>query len=262
MRAIITGAAGGIGFAAAEKLRQLAVAKDEKCQLMLVDINAEALSVATSKLAALGAEVESFVGDLSDPLVPQQIVDATKKAFHGIDALISNAGIIGRAFLADLTVEQFDQTFAINTRATWLLAKAAYPLLKESRGAIVATASISGVHPTPPLGMYSPSKAALLMLMRQLSVEWGPDGIRCNCVSPGSTHTNMTDARYSDPVLREEARKKNPLHMVAQAEHQASVIAFLVSQDAAYVNGENIVVDGGLQNMLMPASGMGDPWSR
>lgn len=262
MKAIITGAAGGIGFAVAEKLHQQAKAKGELCQLMLVDLNAEALATASDKLTQLGVEVESFVGDLSDPAVPETIVAATEKAFQGLDALISNAGIIGRAFLLDMSVEQFDQAFSINTRATWLLAKAAHPLLKKSGGSIVATASVSGVHPTPPLGMYSASKAALLMLMRQMSVEWGPDGIRCNCVSPGSTHTNMTDARYSDPVLREEARKRNPLQMVAQPEHQASVIAFLVSQDAAYVNGENIIVDGGLQNMLMPASGMGDPWNR
>lgn len=262
MKAIITGAAGGIGYAVAEKFYQQAQAKGEKCQLMLVDINAQALNDAAAKLGQLGVETQCFVGDLSDPAVPESIVAATEKAFKGLDALVSNAGIIGRAFLVDMSVEQFDQTFAINTRATWLLAKAAYPLLKESRGAIVATASVSAVHPTPPLGMYSSSKAALLMLMRQMSVEWGPDGIRCNCVSPGSTHTGMTDSRYSDPALREEARKKNPLHMVAQPEHQASVIAFLVSQEAAYVNGENIIVDGGLQNMLMPASGMGDPWSR
>lgn len=262
MKAIITGAAGGIGFAVAQKLFEQANGKGEKCQLMLVDINGQALNDAAAKLETLGVEVQTFVGDLSDPAVSDAIVDATEKAFQGLDALVSNAGIIGRAFLVDMTVEQFDQAFAINTRATWLLAKAAYPLLKKSRGTVVATASISGVHPTPPLGMYSPSKAALLMLMRQMSVEWGPDGIRCNCVSPGSTHTNMTDARYSDPVLREEARKKNPLHMVAQPEHQASVIAFLVSQEAAYINGENIIVDGGLQNMLMPASGMGDPWNR
>ena len=131
MKAIITGAAGGIGFAVAEKLHQQAKAKGELCQLMLVDLNAEALATASDKLTQLGVEVESFVGDLSDPAVPETIVAATEKAFQGLDALISNAGIIGRAFLLDMSVEQFDQAFSINTRATWLLASGRAPSVEK-----------------------------------------------------------------------------------------------------------------------------------
>ena len=151
---------------------------------------------------------------------------------------------------------QFDLSMAINTRATWLLGKAAHPLLKESGGNIVATASISGENPSPPLAAYSASKAALM------SIEWGPDGIRCNCVSPGSTHTAMTDARYSDPELRQQAQDRNPSRMVGLPEHQAAAIAFMASPAAAYINGVNLVVDGAMQNNLMVASALGDPWKR
>jgi NAD(P)-dependent dehydrogenase (short-subunit alcohol dehydrogenase family) len=175
---------------------------------------------------------------------------------------VSNAGIIGRSSLLDLSLADYERSFAINTRATWLLAKAAHPLLAASKGSIVATASISAHEPTPPLGAYSASKAALIMLVRQMAVEWGPDGIRCNTVSPGSTHTAMTDARYSDPVQRAAAAQRNPLRTVGLPENQAAAIAFLLSPDAAYITGIDLLVDGGLSTMLMPASGFGDPWRR
>ncbi|MFA7555600.1 MAG: SDR family oxidoreductase [Spongiibacteraceae bacterium] len=262
MRAIITGAAGGIGLAVAKQLHRDSQARGEATQLLLVDINQDGLDALASDLRADGAQIETFVGDLSDVNVPQQIVDAVKAAFGGLDTLISNAGIINRATLLEMEVDQFDRSMAINTRATWLLGKAAHPLLKESGGNIVATGSISGENPSPPLAAYSASKAALIMLVRQMSIEWGPDGIRCNCVSPGSTHTAMTDARYSDPELRQQAQDRNPSRMVGLPEHQAAAIAFMASPGAAYINGVNLVVDGAMQNNLMVASALGDPWKR
>lgn len=263
MKAIVTGAASGIGRATALRLATDSQAREGRpAQLMLADISAPGLETLIEQLHDLGAQAEAFVGDLSDPSVPALLVGAAVTHFDGLDVLVSNAGIIQRASLLEVTVEDFDRAFAINTRATWLLGKAAHPWLARSNGTLIATASISASQPTPPLGAYSASKAALVMLIRQMSVEWGPDGIRCNSISPGSTHTGMTDARYSDPVQREAAAKRNPLHMVGTPEQQAAVIAFLVSPDAAYITGENIIVDGGLQNMLMLASAMGDPWKR
>lgn len=263
MRAIITGAASGIGRATAHRLAADSVAREGRpADLLLVDVAADKLQDVAAQLRAEGVNAEYIVGDLAEISVPQRIVDTAKQALGGLDLLVSNAGIIQRRTLLELEVEDFDRTFAVNTRATWLLAKAAHPLLAESKGCIIATASISAEQPTPPLGAYSASKAALLMLVRQMSVEWGPDGIRCNSVSPGSTHTGMTDVRYADPVQRAAAAQRNPLRMVGSPEDQAAVIAFLASPDAAYITGENIVVDGGLQNMLMMASAMGDPWQR
>src|SRR3546814_17648469 len=84
--------------------------------------------------------------------------------------------------LVDLGLAEFDKIFAINTRATWLIGKAAHPHLKASKGAFIATASMSATQPTPALGFYSSSQAALLMMVRQMCVEWGPNGIRCNTV--------------------------------------------------------------------------------
>jgi NAD(P)-dependent dehydrogenase (short-subunit alcohol dehydrogenase family) len=263
MKVIVTGAASGIGRATALRLARDAVSRGgTPAQILLVDIAKEKLEEVALLLRADNAQAEPYVADLTDAAIAARIIEAARHAFGGLDALVSNAGIIQRSSLLDLSVADYERSFAVNTRATWLLAKAAHPLLAASKGSIVATASISGHEPTPPLGAYSASKAALIMLVRQMAVEWGPDGIRCNTVSPGSTHTAMTDARYSDPVQREAAAQRNPLRLVGLPENQAAAIAFLLSPDAAYITGIDLLVDGGLATMLMPASGFGDPWRR
>src|SRR5207302_682870 len=112
--------------------------------------------------------------------------------FGGLDGLVSNAGINRPGTLLQYAVDDWDRVFAVNTRATWLLAKAAHPALKASRGAIVAVASMSGSNPHANLGAYGPSKAALIMLVRVLAQELGRDGIRVNALSPGMVRTGMT----------------------------------------------------------------------
>ncbi|MCW1402480.1 SDR family oxidoreductase [Novosphingobium sp. MW5] len=149
------------------------------------------------------------------------------------------------------------EIYAINTRATWLLAKAAHPHLAANRGAFVATASMSATQPTPGLGFYSSSKAALLMLVRQLSLEWGPDGIRCNTVSPGPTYTPMTQAGYADADRRAAREAMIPLRKLGMAEDVANAILFLIGPGASHITGIDILVDGGMSNNLMPATGGG-----
>lgn len=135
---------------------------------------------------------------------------------------------------------------SVNARATWLLAQAAYPLLKESRGCLVATASVAAENPAPGHGSYSASKAALVLLVKQLAFEWGPDGIRCNCVSPGTVYTPMTAPAYDDPdsPARRGREQVIPLRRVADPSEIASVIDFLASPDASYVTSVNLYVDG------------------
>ncbi len=263
MIAIITGAASGIGKAVALRLAEDSVSRQSRpAQLLLVDIASAGLEAVAVSLRAGGAQVETVVADLGDEHAAPHIVDRAVESFGGLDALISNAGVIQRASLLDLTVQDYERSFAINVRATWLLGKAAHAHLARTRGALVATASVAAHEPAPPLGAYSASKAALVMLVRQMACEWGPDGIRCNTVSPGSTHTGMTDARYSNPELRASAAERNPLRMVGSPEHQAAAIAFLAGPEAAYITGADLVVDGGIRTMLMTASALGDPWRR
>ncbi|MDB5702062.1 MAG: oxidoreductase [Sphingomonadales bacterium] len=249
MRVVITGAASGIGRACAEILNA-----EGSHQLLLADRDAANLAALTE---TLGASASGAVVDLAYPDCGGRIVAAAVSHMGGIDAVISNAGIIMGGKLADLDLIDFDRIFAINTRATWLLAKAAYPHLQASRGAFVATASMSATQPTPGLGFYSSSKAALLMMMRQMCVEWGPDGIRCNTVSPGPTYTPMTAAGYSIAANRDQRESNIPLRKLGMAEDVANAILFLISPAASHISGIDILVDGGMSNMLMAASGAG-----
>ncbi|ARS26902.1 SDR family NAD(P)-dependent oxidoreductase [Sphingomonas sp. KC8] len=253
MRVVITGAASGIGRACAELLAAGAALPGDH-QLLLADRDAANLDVVARQI---GPRAAARVADLAEPDCGERIIDAAIGHMGGIDAVISNAGIIMGGALAELELADFDRIFAINTRASWLLAKAAYPHLKASRGTYVATASMSATQPTPALGFYSASKAALLMMVRQMCIEWGPDGIRCNTVSPGPTYTPMTAAGYADPARRDQREASIPLRKLGMAEDVANAILFLISPAASHVSGIDVLVDGGMSNMLMPASGGG-----
>jgi len=253
MRVVITGAASGIGKAVAELLAAGEVHPGPH-QMLLTDRDEAGLQ----KLAGeIGPSAAIHVADLSAPDCGDSIVAAAIAHMGGIDGVVSNAGIIAGGPLLEQTVEQFEKIYAINTRATWLLGKAAHPYLAKSNGAFVATASMSATQPTPGLGFYSSSKAALLMLMRQCTLEWGPDGIRCNTVSPGPTYTPMTQAGYDDAERRAQRESMIPLGKLGMAEDVANAILFLLGPQATHISGVEILVDGGMSNNLMPATGGG-----
>lgn len=245
-RIIITGAASGIGRTLSEKL-----AARGDCALFLIDRDAEALA---GVAAGIGARALS--GDLADPDFCAEAVARGAEAMGGLDGLVSNAGAMKGGDLLSLSVQDFDYLFAVNTRPAWLLGKAAHPHLRASGGAIVATGSMAAEHPAPPLGSYSASKAALLMLVRQMALEWGPDGIRVNCVSPGPTLTPLV-AGYDERRIAQRA-SRIPLRRMGQPEHVADAIIYLLGPGAAHVTGQNITVDGGLGLALMPLSGSGE----
>ncbi|HVW44676.1 MAG TPA: SDR family oxidoreductase [Amycolatopsis sp.] len=257
MRYLITGAAGGIGRAVAA----LAATGAEPASLLLVDRDKAALDRAVAALRAQGATAVAFAADLADPSAPEAAVDAAVAEFGGLDTVVSNAGVLLGGALQDLDMAAYDTTFAVNTRATWLLGKAAFAELRRSRGSIVATASVSATHPTPPAGMYSPSKAALLMLVRQMALEWGRYGIRANCVSPGPTDTPLTDASFGPGATGEAARNRAyresliPLRRIGRPEDVAAAVIFLAGAAAAQITGVDLKVDGGLSLALMPVTG-------
>jgi glucose 1-dehydrogenase len=204
-----------------------------------------------AELRDLRAEPLALAGDMGTVEAPARVVGEAVGRFGGLDALVSNAGINRPGRLLDYSVDDWDRLFAVNTRAAWLLAKAAHPALAASRGAIVAVASMSGSHPHASLGAYGPSKAGLIMLVQVLAQEWGPDGIRANSVSPGMVRTGMSANVYADPKIAAERQALVPLGRIATPEEVADVIAFLLGPDARYVNGHDLVVDGGVTGTLL-----------
>lgn len=250
MRAIVTGAGSGIGRATAE-----ALAGQPHARLLLVDRNDERREAYLAALRARGAEAHGIGGDISDPAFPAAIVAAAVERFGGIDAIVSAAGSIANgAPLTDLPLADFEGAFAVNVRPTLLLAQAAFPHLKASRGSLVAVSSTAAHHPVPDLGGYSPSKAALSMLVRQLALEWGPHEIRANCVSPGPTATPMAPA-YADAAVRAARASTLPLRRIADPEQVAATILFLLGPGAAAITGVDLDVDCGMGLTTMQLSG-------
>jgi glucose 1-dehydrogenase len=252
MRVLVTGAASGIGRATCVRLAQDAKTAGRAARIAAVDLEpSAALDGLVAELQALGADALPLHADMGTANGPGCAVAAAVERFGGLDGLVSNAGINRVGPRVEYAVEDWDRLFAVNTRATWLLAKAAYPALRASRGAIVAVASMSGTHVHAGLGAYAPSKAAVIMLARVLAQELGPDGIRVNTVSPGMTRTGMTARVYQDPAVAAARDALVPLGRVATPDDIAAAIAFLLSPDARYVNGHDLIVDGGLTGNLL-----------
>ena len=247
MRALVTGAASGIGRATCLRLARDARAQGKKAQIAAVDIGPSAgLDGLLDELRELEADPLALHGDMGTADAPGRVVGEAVTRFGGLDGLVSNAGINRPGPLISYAVEDWDRVFAVNTRATWLLAKAAYQALKASRGAIVAVGSMSGTNPHANLGPYGPTKAAVIMLAQVLAQELGRDGIRVNTVSPGMVRTGMTAAVYADQQVAADRDAIVPVGRVATPEDMADVIAFLLGPDSRYVNGHDLVVDGGV----------------
>lgn len=260
LRAIVTGAARGIGRAMALRLAADSVARYQRpAAIVLADQHADELAMLADELRATGATAVVCAGDLADQSEPMRIAQAAA-AFGGLECVASNAGFARPASLLAASVDDWDRVFAVHVRAAWLLGRATHPLLAKARGVFVITTSVSGTHATPPLAAYSPSKAAALMLMRQMAVEWGPDGIRVNALSPGLTMTPGTAAAYAQPGAESARAARIPLRRVAQADDLAAALSFLVGPDARYMHGAELVIDGGLVNTLMPSLTM-PAWS-
>ncbi|AMO38488.1 SDR family NAD(P)-dependent oxidoreductase [Thauera humireducens] len=252
MRALITGASRGIGAAIALQLTRDARAAGQTVRLAIGATHpGEHLANLLSELKSLGADAAAVLGDLSDPAVPARLVSEAEEFCGGLDALVCNAGILGPSSLAQLDIDSWDRLFAVNTRATWLLAQAAYPALKNSCGAMVAVASMAGMQAHPNSGAYSSSKAAMIMLCQQLALEWAADGIRVNSLSPGMVHTTLTDRLYQNADVAARRKAIVPLHRIGQPEDIAHTVAFLLSPGATYITGQNICVDGGFTHSLM-----------
>lgn len=253
MRVLITGASQGIGAAVCRRLAADARRSGDTLQLAVCGSrHAEALSDLVAELSAAGVEATPLLGDLADPETPARLIASAADAFGGLDAVVSNAGIALPGALLDVAVEDWTRLFDINTRATWLLAKAAHPWLRRAGGSLVTIASMSGVDPQPGMGAYSVSKAALIMLTRLIAQEWANDGIRANCVSPGLVLTPMTEAAYADADFKRRREDFVPQRRIADPLADiAGVVAFLLGPDAAYCSGQNIVADGGLTDSVL-----------
>lgn len=252
MRALVSGGSSGIGASTCVRLAEAALARGEQPQIAVCGHKPTThQEEIVRSIQSLGGTAIALVGDLGDPDVPGQLVEATVAEFGGLDALVANVGIASPGAICELSVEDWDDMFSVNLRGAWLLAKVSYPHLQRSRGTACFTSSMSGQQPHAGSGAYSPSKAALTMLAQTLALEWAPDGIRVNVVSPGMTHTSMTEKMYADPEIKKARENIIPLSRIGDPTDIANVIEFLVGPLSGYVTGQDICVDGGFAKSIL-----------
>ncbi|MDH6622901.1 glucose 1-dehydrogenase [Streptomyces sp. LBL] len=252
MRVLVSGGSSGIGAAASLRLAEAALARGEKPMVAVSGLTSnDRQDEVVRSIQSMGGKAIALTGDLGDPDVPGQLIAAAVEEFGGLDALVANAGIANPGELKDLSLEDWDDMFSVNLRGAWLLAKASYPHLKDSRGAACFTSSMSGQLPHAGSGAYSPTKAALTMMAQTLALEWAPDGIRVNVVSPGMTRTQMTEKMYLDPEVKKAREEIIPLSKIGDPMDIANVIEFLVSPLAGYVTGQDVCVDGGFSKSIL-----------
>jgi NAD(P)-dependent dehydrogenase (short-subunit alcohol dehydrogenase family) len=245
--ALVTGANTGIGLAIAERLLadgwKLGYATqddEEKHKGPLVDLQQR-----------YGDEHIAWVwGSIADPEVPERLVAQTVEKLGRIDALVNNAGLSTAKPFFELTVDDFDLTFDVDVRGSFLAAQSAARRMKEQGGGSIV--NITSVHehiPRADFAVYAAAKAALGMLSRNLALELAEHGIRVNSVAPGviATPRNEADAERLDPEV--------PLGRPGKPEEVAALVAWLCSEEATYVNGSSYVIDGGMiqQVVSVPA---------
>lgn len=205
--------------------------------------------------AAKATAVATAVGGIAlpgdvDKDAERLIAESVKKcgSLHG---LVNNAGIIMRSMLESVPDEHLDRTFSVNLRATVRLSRFALPHLEKSGGSIVNISSIAAEIAQVGGGLYSASKAGVSAFTRQAAAEWGPKGVRVNAVAPGLIRTAMAEAVYSVPETYEKRRAMIPLKKIGKPENIGTVVAFLLSDDAEYVSGQIIEVDGAFSHTLI-----------
>ncbi len=243
---LVTGAASGIGRAVAEALAT------EGAALLLVDVDPRGARETLDRIQARGGQARVHRADVRRPEEVRAAVTAAITAFGGLDILHSNVGIDYYRPLDETPEEDVDLIVQTNLRSMILFARAAIPEMKRrGGGSIVFTSSVQALIGPPNSSLYAACKAALLGFARTLSLEVGPHRIRVNCVLPGTIDTRMLQAALTAMNLEqrgaflEQIARANPLGRIGRPEEVARAVLFLLSDDASYITGTGLLVDGG-----------------
>jgi NAD(P)-dependent dehydrogenase (short-subunit alcohol dehydrogenase family) len=235
---IVTGAGGGIG----ESIARAAAAAGYRVGVL--DVNAENAAAVAESLP----DAVALTAAVNDP----DQVEAAFDAFGAPDALVNNAGIVRFGPLIDQTIDDIRAVIDVNLIGAFVCSQAGARRMAEAGGgSIVSITSINGIVPGPNAGAYGASKAGINMMAQQMSIEWGPMGVRVNTVAPGLIDGGMSAPIFADPEFRRRRTEKVPAGRLGVVDDIAKAVLFLCSADADYITGHQLVVDGGVVNSII-----------
>ena len=239
---IVTGAASGIGKATAERLGS------EGARVACADVNVEGAEATAEAIRKAGSEAYSARCDISAEANVEALIAGAVARFGKLDAVANVAGIGRFSRTTETTLDEWNRFIGINLTGTFLMCKAALPHILASKGAIVNVASVAGIKSHPYSAAYCASKGGVVMLTRALAAEYGRKDVRINCLAPGGIETPLIGSFSQLPtgVSPQALMRIAPLGRMGRPEEIAGTIAFLCSEDATYINGAVIVVDGGM----------------
>lgn len=239
-RAIVTGAGRGIGKAIARKFL------DEGARLVVCDLVLDRITATAAELSEHG-EVHWLAGDVTDPAFCEALIAAAQAHLGGLDVLANNAGIALVQPFLEHSMDAWDKTLAVNLTAPFRLSQLAARAMvaQGTSGSIVNMASTNGHMGERGLAAYNASKAGVVLLTKTAAIELAEHGIRVNCVSPGWIWTDLAAEGGMDPAFVAAYLEKIPLRRYGKPEEVANLFAFLASDEASFITGESVVIDGG-----------------
>lgn len=245
--ALVTGAAQGIGAAIARRLH------DERANIICLDVQGPNDPQIEALVDSQRCSFERC--DVTDAAGVAAAVHAAVARFGGIDAVVNNAGVNAYYDAVEMTEREWDSFMALDLKAAWLVAREAIPHLRaRGGGSITNIASIHATLTTDGMFPYAAAKAGLVGLTRSLALDLGPDGIRVNAVCPGYTRTALVDEWFARqaPGVEQRVLAAHPLGRIGTPADIAGLVAYLISDDAAFVTGAALAIDGGLSARFAP----------
>ncbi len=239
--ALISGGARGQGAAEARLFAQ------EGARVVFGDVLVEQGRQVEAQIRELGGDVTFVKLDVTDETDWENAVAAALYNYGKLDVLVNNAGVVSWGTLEDTTSEEWDRVMDVNAKGVFLGTKAVIPAMRMAGGgSIVNISSVSGMVGQEAIQpVYNASKGAVRLLTKSTAVQYAKEGIRCNSVHPGTVATDMNAERRADPELFQQSLDRIPLHTVGQPEDIAYAVLYLASDEASFVTGSELVIDGG-----------------
>jgi len=250
--AVITGAGSGIGRACAIEFAR------EGATVVAADINLPSAQETVRQIESAGAVARAFGTDVSQPESVKQLWAETQAAFTRIHVLLNNAAIQVNKTIEDTAFEEWNRQIAVNLGGVFLCSKFFLPSLRVTRGCIINMSSVNGFFVEPLCAGYCATKAGIIGLTKAMAIDHGKEGIRVNCICPGYIDAGLAEGYFQaqpDPAAaRQAAGKLHALWRIGRPEEVARVAVFLASDEASFMTGSSVIVDGGFGSGLPPGS--------